>query len=1148
MTGRFYSATFFKAKYLSAICFVLYPVFLFPQSNHDLRKGFSLFEKEVFLIADSSSLSYQLNDSLLIPDSEKVWADSVLLKNEHDYSFDYLAGILNFKKAPSGKRQIRIQYKIFPFSLKTEYFNREIVLVKKQNEGFKDFSNSAENSRPPQKKVSRDILGSQLRKSGSIIRGISVGSNQNLQVDSGLRIQISGQLADNVEVVASLTDQNTPIQPEGNTQTLQEIDKVFVKIKGPNLQATLGDYNLDLQGGEFTRYSRKLEGIMGRVDFRNYSVILSGAVSRGQFTTNEFLGQEGNQGPYQLQGANGQINIIILAGTERVWVDGEQVARGENHDYVIDYGNGQIRFTRHHLITSDSRITVDFQFSDESFLRDFFAARGQSIFFGNKVKLGTTFIRESDHKDSPLNLELDDRRLAILEAAGDSLAVVPGWTFVGQDSGVYIMDSTGVFVYAGLELGDHIVSFSFFGENQGDYRNIGLGRFEFAGENRGSYKPFIILPKAQRHDLAGLNLELAPSSSFNIKSELVMSDFDGNVYSTRDNANNQGTAYSVNLNFQPENIVFWGKNLGKLSFSGKLRNKSENFQDIDRTTIAEFNRRWNISNSVSSAQENIAEFRGSYVPLSGLTFRGGVGRLSKSSLFKSNRWEFQTSLHKKNLPRTNYFIEFIDRNDRNIKQESTWLRQKIGAEYDLKRIKPIFEYEGEIRKDSQTDSLDSGFRFDSYTAGLVFSPFKFLTTSAKYNVRDDKARLDQTFSPKSIAKTQSYDLSLRNWRAFNVSASYTHREREFADDSIQGTRTDLADIRISFSPRHGGIRSNFYYQASNTQVALQEEVFIRVKESEGNFRFNEELNEFEPDPFGDFVRRLFTTKNFSPVIGLKVRADLRFTPKRFFNLKNKGFLQKVFSPVSTETFLRIDERTKEKDVTKIYLLQLEHFRQDSTLFGSWEFRQDVFLWEKSRKFSLRYRYRNRLELNNQFIGGGQRRQVLERRFRVLHRFSNQISIQVEYTNALEDRIFQSLSRQDRKVRSDKLELDFVYRPQRRLELGLRSQVSRNRDIVLKPQTRANLISLKPRSNYSLSKKGRLRGEIEWVRVDVSPNNRLIPFELTNGRRAGTTLRWNFSFDYRISINVQASMSYLGRKEPDRPKTQHIARVEMRAFF
>lgn len=1134
-----------KAAWYFTFCLALFPAHLLSQSDRELQGSISLFEREVFLPVDSLTLSYPLSDSLLIPKSEKIWADSVLLAETLDYTMDYMAGNLQLKRPLLNKSKIKLRYKIFPFSLRADYFHREVVFVKPKDKSGNS-SNASEISRPKPKHQasSQDVFGSQLRKSGSIIRGISVGTDQNLQVDSGLRMQVSGRLTKDVEVVASLTDQNTPIQPEGNTQTLQEIDKVFVQIKGPNLQATIGDYDLSLEGGEFTRYNRKLEGIMGHAGFKNTSVTISGAVSRGQFTTNEFLGQEGNQGPYQLQGRNGQINIIVLAGTEKVWVDGELMTRGEIHDYVIDYGNGQITFTRHRLITSDSRITVDFQFSDESFQREFFAARGQTRLVDGKVKFGTTFIRESDDKDSPLSIELDEQRLAILEAAGDSLAQVPGWNFVGQDSGAYILDSTGVFVYVGPNLGDHNVSFSFFGENQGDYRNIGLGRYEYVGKNRGDYRSFIILPKAQRHDMMGLNLEVSPTSFLNISSELALSDFDGNVYSTKDNNNNQGAAYTINLDFQPEKI---GR-FGKFSFSGKLRNKADNFRDMDRTTIAEFNRRWNISNLNSTVEETIAEFRAGYEPLTGLALKGGAGRLTKSSFFESNRWEAQTTIDKKYLPKTNYFVEFIDRNDENLKQQSTWLRQRGRAELDLNKIKPIFEYEGEIRKDSQTDSIDSGFRFDSYTGGLVLSPWRSLTASARYNVRDDKDRQGQAFLPKSIAKTQAYSILVKNWHAFNVNASYTHREREFSDESIQDTRTDLADIRIGFSPRNGGVRSNWYYQASNTQVARQEEVFIRVKDGEGNFRFNEELNEFEPDPFGDFVRRLFTTKDFVPVVGLRVRADLRLAPKRFFKSQSKGFLQSVLSPISTETFVRIDERTKEKDVSKIYLLQLEHFRQDSTIFGSWEFRQDVHLWEKSRKFSVRFRHRNRLELNNQLVGGGQRRRVQRRGFRVLYQFSNRISSQVEFIRSLENRIFQSVSRQDRKVRSDKIDLDLVYRPQRRLELGLRSKFSFNRDIVLNPQTEANLISFKPRSNYSLSKKGRIRGEIEWTKVDVSPKNRLIPFELTDGRRAGTTLRWNFSFDYRVSRNVQASMSYFGRSEPDRPKTQHIARVEMRAFF
>ncbi len=73
-------------------------------------------------------------------------------------------------------------------------------------------------------------------------------------------------------------------------------------------------------------------------------------------------------------------------------------------------------------------------------------------------------------------------------------------------------------------------------------------------------------------------------------------------------------------------------------------------------------------------------------------------------------------------------------------------------------------------------------------------------------------------------------------------------------------------------------------------------------------------------------------------------------------------------------------------------------------------------------------------------------------------------------------------------------------------------------------------------------------EFTWTKVDLSPKNKLIPFELTDGNAAGLTYRWNFGFDYRVSRNIQASMTYLGRREPDRPETQHIARAEMRAFF
>lgn len=1127
------------------------PATLLSQSATSRQSSLSLFDREVSLAVDSLTQTAALPDSFLIPNSESVWADSLILQREQDYAINYIHGIFSLKRIPPPGTKLKIRYRVFPAPIRTTYLHREMVLA--DTSASKQNDSGAEpklNPRPAPQELS--FGGSDLQKSGSLTRGITIGSNQGLQVDSGLRMQISGKLSEKIEVVASLTDQNTPIQPEGNTQTLQEIDKVFVQIKAPNVQTTLGDYQLSFDGTEFTRYTRKLQGAMGQAEFQNHSVTLSGAVSRGRFATNEFLGQEGNQGPYQLRGSEGQINIIVLAGTERVWVDGQPMTRGESNDYVIEYGNGQITFTRRRLITADSRITVDFQFSDESYQRNLWGARSESRFFDDRVKLRTTFIRESDDKNDPLSRTLTDDFIRALEAAGDSVAVAPGATFVGPDSGNYILDSSGVFVFVGPRAGDYNVVFSFFGENQGDYRNIGLGRFEFVGENRGSYRPFIILSPARRHDVVGFNLDLSPTSALNLKTELAVSQFDRNLFSKQDDDDNQGAAYALRFHLQPQNISLAGVGLGRFNLNTLIRRKNARFRDIDRTTQVEFNRRWNITET-ASPEETIIEVHGGYVPVAGLAFQGGIGRLAKSRHFKSNRWEAQTSFNKLRLPTFHYFIEMIERDDRNLLQSSAWLRHRGRADYDLKKVKPVFEYEGEIRKDAGRDTLLTGFRFDSFTGGFDFTPWKNMTASARYNYRDDKERVGGVFTPRSIAKTQSYSWALNNWRAISAAASYTHRTRDFSDPGAQDTRTDLADFRFGVNPRQGGVRSNLYYQISNTQVARQEEVFIEVKEGEGNFRFNPATNEFEPDPFGNFIRQVIATNDFIPVIELRFRSDLRIAPERFFSRdgqkSQKGFFERILSPLTSETFLRIDERTTEDDVAKIYLLNLNYFQRDSTtIFGSIELRQDVYLWENSRQFSLRYRYRNRTEKNNQFIEGGQDRRVREQRLRVLNQFSSHVSAQVELIHSEEHRLFQERAREDRKVRSEVVEMDWVYRPNQKIELGWKGQLAFNRDVVPAQATKANLIALTPRTNYSISRTGRFRGEVEWTRVFLSPKNRVIPFELTGGRRAGSSLRWNFGFDYRFSRNVQASLSYFGRSEPDRPQAQHFLKVEMRAFF
>jgi hypothetical protein len=64
-----------------------------------------------------------------------------------------------------------------------------------------------------------------------------------------------------------------------------------------------------------------------------------------------FTGIEGNQGPYKLKGQNGELYVLVISGSERVYVNGILLKRGENNEYTIDYNAGEIVFTPLFTIT-----------------------------------------------------------------------------------------------------------------------------------------------------------------------------------------------------------------------------------------------------------------------------------------------------------------------------------------------------------------------------------------------------------------------------------------------------------------------------------------------------------------------------------------------------------------------------------------------------------------------------------------------------------------------------------------------------------------------------------------------------------------------------------------------------------------------------
>jgi len=1127
-----------------------YPIYSQIQKQH------ILFERTVTLQIDTALIIYDLPDSFLIKNSEQVRLDNLQLKRNSDYNINYTKGKISFlRNIPYGKK-VQIYYQFLPIQLQQSFFHRQLILFQPEDSTKSTTEKlSTTHRKPPQ-------VASTLSQNGSIVRGITVGTNRGLTLESGLRLQISGKIADQWEVIAALTDQNTPIQPEGNTQTLQEIDKVFVQLKSDRFQAVLGDYYLTFEGTEFSSYNRKLQGVMGTADLGKNKFTLSGAVSKGKFATNQFLGQEGNQGPYQLKGNRGEIDIIVLAGTEKVWIDGVLMTRGENNDYIIEYSNGQITFTRNRLITADSRITVDFQYSDQKFQRGLYGADFATRLLNDKFKVGVRLIREVDDKENPLDYSLTEENLERLRQAGNDpdSAYISGVRYVGPEKGNYIeVDSAGVkfYRYIGTNAGDHNVAFSYVGQNVGTYKMISYGNYQYVFSDSGSYRPIIFLTPPESHDMVDLELAFHPRQNFQINTELAISRLDRNLYSTKDDENNTGLAMSTQFGLKQQPVKLFENNFGKLNLNGKYRRVQDQFQFIDRAEEVEKNRKWDLT-TATTQQEEIIEVNAGYSPSQQMNITGNLGENRRGDNFYSRRWELGSEISYKKIPQLRYRIESIESQQGNSNRVGNWIRQYGNGQYQFWKLKSVVNFLAESKKEIfqdilHQDSLKLGLRFFELGPSINLTDWRKMSFTVGLTQRHQEKFGNKGFSPESDALTQFVLWQLRDWKNLSLSLQYTHRERNYADSSIGTKLTDLADFSADYSPFNRAITTNWYYKLSNTQAARLERIYIKVEPGQGNYRYDEDLKEYVPDALtGDYILVVRATDEFIPVIELRASTTVKFKPGLFWKVTGGSNSlpkwKKWLSAITTETVLQIEEKTKHPDVWSIYRLNLSRFQQDSTtIFGATNFKQDLYWGRNRRNLSLRLRYINNSNLNNQYLEGGQRIKSERYEVRMIGQLSQKLSSQLDYQNRMEQKLYKTTERSDKNVHSNEIALDVSYRPRQSIELAIKTKWSYSENRVAH-LLKVNYFALAPRLNYSFRGKGRLRVEIEFNQVKVNPKNAILPYEIVLDNRAGMNFRWIASFDYNVSRYLRASLNWNGHYEQYLAKPIYAVKAEMRAYF
>ena len=207
--------------------------------------------------------------------------------------------------------------------------------------------------------------------SGSFNRELSFSPKGGSDFSGGFQMQFNGKLSNDINVQGVITDQSIPFQPEGTTRRLDELDKVYINIMHPNFSFNIGDINYQKNISNQLSINRKLTGMKNKFNINQWEGKSIIANSQGKYNRKEEKGRDGVQGPYYLISEDGNKNIIILSGTEEVWLDGKKLARGYNNDYVIDYSMAEVNFTPNNLIHSDSDILFKYEYSDFNYDQSF---------------------------------------------------------------------------------------------------------------------------------------------------------------------------------------------------------------------------------------------------------------------------------------------------------------------------------------------------------------------------------------------------------------------------------------------------------------------------------------------------------------------------------------------------------------------------------------------------------------------------------------------------------------------------------------------------------------------------------------------------------------------------------------------------------
>ncbi len=1094
--------------------------------------------------------------------------------NPFSYRIDFKKGIVFFsEELKQDQDSLTVEYVQYPSFLTRDYFTLDPKIIV-ENTGQIDKLYSLQES--TNSNIFTPFEG--LNTSGSISRGITVGNNQNAVVNSQLDLQITGKLTDDVSIRASIQDADIPTQEGGYSQSLNEFDQIFIEIFGENWNIRAGDIDLGNQSSYFGRFSKKVQGISLGGTFNNpdgskISAFASGALVKGVFAKSEFVGQEGNQGPYKLVGPNGELYILVVSGSERVYVNGLLLERGENKDYVIDYNAGEIRFNPTFPITGNMRISVEYQFTDRNYTR--FIGYGGGNYNSAKLDLGVYVYSESDAKNQPLQQSLTEEQVAILQAAGDNKELMMAPSAVpdvySENKILYkkeFRNGQEIFVYSNDPEDDlYNVRFTLMGDNNGNYvissQNSISRIFEYVAPinniKQGNYEPIIRLNAPEKLQIGGLNGQYRPSEKTIIDFEIAGSNNDQNLFSDIDNSDNDGFAGRIAFK---QRFLNTSDSL-KIGAIGSWDFVQKDFKTIERLYNVEFNRDWNLIDPRGNQSFVVSGVEVSHPKIGGGRYE--FQNLEFSENFNGTRHLLAADVKFDKL-RMNTYGSLMNSRADSISTEFFRFNNTTSYSFEKAWLGGKFAMEDNRIKDEALDSLSiASQKFAAYelfsgigdsTQVFVELGYQFRVNDSVRNNRLQKVSSSNTYYFKSqLINSENTQLSaFANYRTVKYELFSRLDSLSTLPGTVASRETERSlNSRILYNQMFldGGIRLNTTLESSNGVVPQQEYTYIKTEPGQGvymwidyNANGIQELEEFEVAQFQDqaeYVRVLLPNQVFLKIRQNKFSQILTLNPQAWSN--KEGF-RKMLSHFYNQTSYILDRKVRRRDDG----FNMNPFEDggDDQLGLTLNFRNALFFNRGKQNFSTSYTY-ILTSADNLLSLGLQKNNLESHQMNFNHKFWEIWLFNFKGATGSNESLSENFESRNYRLKSYELnpKISYLFSRQTRFDVFY---AFKNNDNAIGAGEMLEQQTLGFSFAYSNAEKISISGEFNYISNDFTGSAfSPVAYQMLEGLQPGTNFTWRTLFQKRITKYLDASLSYFGRKS-ETTKTVHTGTIQLRAYF